>query len=65
MDFAGRTRDYNIGTSLRNYIDPRVFKSWMDEVDGQWPKLYTASLARKFGWVQGAEEDWKTISGWY
>jgi len=65
VDFAGRTRDYNIGTSLRNYIDPRVFKSWMDEVDGQWPKLYTASLARKFGWVQGAEEDWKTVSGWY
>lgn len=65
VDFADRTRDYNVGTSLRNYIDPRVFKSWMDEVDGQWPKLYTASLARKFGWVQDVKEDWKTVSGWY
>ena len=65
VDFAGRTRDYNIGTSLRNYIDPRVFKSWMDEVDGQWPKLYTASLARKFGWVHDSKEDWKAVSGWY
>ena len=65
VDFAGRTRDYNIGTSLRNYIDPRVFKSWMDEVGGEWSKLYTASLARKFRWVEGAGEEWKNVSGWY
>lgn len=65
VDFAGRTRDYNIGTSLRNYIDPRVYKSWMDEVGGEWSKLYTASLARKFRWVEGAGEEWKDVSGWY
>ena len=65
VDFAGRTRDYNIGTSLRNYIDPRVFKSWMDEVGAEWPKLYTASLARKFRWVESESGAWKDVSGWY
>ena len=65
VDFAGKTRDYNIGTSLRNYIDPRVFKSWMDEVGGDWSKLYTASLARKFRWVEGGAGGWKDVSAWY
>ena len=28
IELAERTRDYNLGTSLRNYIDPRIFKAW-------------------------------------
>src|SRR5919112_2020226 len=46
------TRDYNLVTSLRNYIDPRVFKSWMDYMNLQWTKLYTSTLQRKFLWVE-------------
>jgi DNA topoisomerase-1 len=46
------TRDYNLGTSLRNYIDPRVFRSWMIHVDLDWKKLFTATLQRKFKWVE-------------
>lgn len=45
------TREYNLGTSLRNYIDPRVFKSWMNLVDLDWKKMYTGTLQRKFLWV--------------
>lgn len=45
------TREYNLGTSLRNYIDPRVFKSWMNFVNLDWEKLYTATLQKKFLWV--------------
>ncbi len=26
------TRDYNLGTSLRNYIDPRVMRAWLEFV---------------------------------
>jgi DNA topoisomerase-1 len=46
------TREYNLGTSLRNYIDPRVFKAWMNYMDLQWTKIYTSTLQRKFLWVE-------------
>jgi DNA topoisomerase-1 len=46
------TRDYNLGTSLRNYIDPRVLKSWMNHIDLDWKRLFTATLQRKFRWVE-------------
>jgi len=45
------TREYNLGTSLRNYIDPRVFRSWMNIVELDWTKMYTSTLQRKFLWV--------------
>ncbi len=45
------TREYNLGTSLRNYIDPRVFRSWMNIVGLDWTKMYTSTLQRKFLWV--------------
>lgn len=46
------TRDYNLGTSLRNYIDPRVIAAWLLYVDLNWKKVYTATLQRKFRWVE-------------
>ena len=45
------TRDYNLGTSLRNYIDPRVMRAWLEFVQLDWKKIYTATLQRKFMWV--------------
>ena len=50
------TRDYSLGTSLRNYIDPRVMKAWLNFVDLDWTKIYTATLQRKFKWVEGYKE---------
>jgi DNA topoisomerase-1 len=46
------TRDYNLGTSLRNYIDPRVMKAWLTYVDLDWKKVYTSTLRLKFRWVE-------------
>ena len=46
IELAEKTRDYNLGTSLRNYIDPRVVKSWSDEVGLDWEKLYTSALQK-------------------
>ena len=46
------TRDYNLGTSLRNYIDPRIMKSWLDDVGLDWKKVYTSTLQRKFKWIE-------------
>ena len=46
MILTEKTKDYNIGTSLRNYIDPRVFETWTDEVGLEWEKLYTPALQK-------------------
>ena len=62
IDLSGKTRDYNLGTSLRNYIDPRVVKAWTDEVGAEWEKLYTSALQKKFLWVQNEKLDWKKIA---
>jgi len=59
IDLSEKTKDYNIGTSLRNYIDPRVFKAWTDEVGAEWEKLYTSALQKKFLWVKEEKVDWK------
>ena len=61
IDLAERTRDYNLGTSLRNYIDPRVVKAWTREVDMEWEKLYTAALQKKFLWVKSDNTEWNDI----
>lgn len=61
IDLAEKTKDYNLGTSLRNYIDPRVFKAWSDEVGAEWEKLYTAALQKKFLWVKKEKVDWQKI----
>ncbi len=50
------TREYNLGTSLRNYIDPRVYKAWMNFVGLDWKKLYTSNLQRKFLWVDSVSK---------
>ena len=50
------TRDYSLGTSLRNYIDPRVMKAWLNYVELDWTKIYTATLQRKFKWVEGHKD---------
>lgn len=52
LDLAKRTRDYNLNTSLKNYIDPRVYKLWGERVGYDWTRLYTKTLQRKFNWAK-------------
>ena len=65
IKLAEKTKDYNVGTSLRNYIDPRIFKAWTDEVGAEWEKLYTSALQKKFLWVKNEKAPWKTVSKVY
>ena len=51
------TRDYNINTSLKSYIDPRIYYDWGKRVDYDWKKYYAKTLQRKFSWVEDGEED--------
>ena len=61
IDLSEKTKDYNIGTSLRNYIDPRVFKAWTDDVGAEWEKLYTSALQKKFLWVKDENVKWNDL----
>ena len=61
IDLSEKTKDYNLGTSLRNYIDPRIFKAWTNEVGAEWEKLYTAALQKKFLWVQNEKVSWSEL----
>jgi DNA topoisomerase-1 len=58
IQLAVKTRDYNLNTSLKNYIDPRIYKAWCDYVGLDWTKLYTKSLQRKFEWVEKSRTEW-------
>jgi DNA topoisomerase-1 len=55
IELAKSTRDYNLNTSLRNYIDPRVYKAWADKVGLDWKVLYTGTLQRKMAWVDSSK----------
>ena len=46
------TREYNLGTSLRSYIDPRLYYRWGKKVDFDWKLYYSKTLQRKFSWVE-------------
>ena len=49
------TRDYNLTTSLKSYIDPRVYYDWGARVNYDWKKYYPKSLHKKFSWVETKE----------
>ena len=46
------TRDYNLGTSLKTYVDPRIYYDWSKKVEYDWKKYYSKTLQRKFSWVE-------------
>jgi DNA topoisomerase I len=59
VDFYIKTKNYNLNTSMKNYIDPRVYKSWCDYVGLDWAKVYSKSLQRKFSWVLQSSAKWE------
>jgi DNA topoisomerase-1 len=46
------TRDYNLGTSLKSYVDPRIYYDWGHSVDYDWKRYYSKTLQSKFSWVE-------------
>jgi DNA topoisomerase-1 len=52
---AKKTKNWNLGTSLKSYIDPRIYRDWGKEVDYDWKNYYTATLQKKFSWLERDE----------
>ena len=51
IELTKRTKEYNLGTSLKSYIDPRVYKRWARSVDFDLEKFYPKALRKKFSWA--------------
>ncbi|MFW9959219.1 MAG: hypothetical protein ACFFCT_14200 [Candidatus Odinarchaeota archaeon] len=54
IDFtiARDSRTWNLGTSLKSYIHPKIVYNWSQRVDYDWRKVYSRTLQRKFeGWI--------------
>ena len=50
---ASKKRTWNLGTSLKSYIDPRVYHTWGQSVDYDvLARYYPTVLQRKFAWVR-------------
>ena len=59
IELTRETKEYNLNTSMKNYIDPRIYKAWCDYVGLDWEKLYSKSLQRKFSWVAQSRKTWQ------
>jgi DNA topoisomerase I len=55
MRLTKETQEYNLGTSLKSYIDPMVYVKWASRMDFPLDKLYPKTLRKKFSWALGAE----------
>lgn len=54
---AGEKRNWNLTTSLKSYIDPRVYHRWGKAVHYDvLQRYYPATLRRKFLWVRAADD---------
>jgi DNA topoisomerase-1 len=49
---AKASRTWNLGTSLKSYIHPKIVFKWCQRVDYDWKKAYSKTLQRKFAWVE-------------
>jgi len=58
MVIATQTRTWNLGTSLKSYIDPRVYYQWGQQIKYDvLERFYPKKLKQKFAWVKGCNQD--------
>ena len=51
IELTKRTKEYNLGTSLKSYIDPRAYTKWARSTDFDLAKFYPKTLRTKFNWA--------------
>jgi DNA topoisomerase-1 len=55
---AAQKRTWNLGTSLKSYIDPRVYYEWGQQVDYDvLERYYPQALRQRFAWVRDDAEE--------
>jgi DNA topoisomerase-1 len=57
IELTKLTKEYNLGTSLKSYIDPTTYVKWAKSVKFNLEKFYPKTLRKKFSWaLQGKAE---------
>lgn len=51
IELTKLTREYNLGTSLKSYIDPTAYVKWAKKVKFDIEKFYPQTLRNKFSWA--------------
>ncbi len=51
IELTKLTKEYNLGTSLKSYIDPTAYVKWAKKVDFNLEKFYPKTLRKKFSWA--------------
>jgi len=55
IELTKLTKEYNLGTSLKSYIDPTAYVKWAKSVDFSLDKFYPKTLRKKFSWALGSK----------
>ena len=55
IELTKLTKEYNLGTSLKSYIDPTAYVKWAKSVDFNLEKFYPKTLRKKFSWALQGE----------
>jgi len=61
LELTELTREYNLGTSLKSYIDPQAYVQWAKKVKFDIIKFYPITLRNKFNWAL-QDKSKKTVS---
>jgi DNA topoisomerase-1 len=51
MELTKQTKEYNLSTSLKSYIDPAAYVKWANKVSFDLGKFYPKTLRKKFSWA--------------
>ena len=51
LELTKQTKEYNLTTSLKSYIDPKAYVKWAKKVDFNLEKFYSKTLRKKFSWA--------------
>ena len=51
LELTKLTKEYNLGTSLKSYIDPTAYVKWAKKVKFDIGKFYPTTLRNKFSWA--------------
>jgi DNA topoisomerase I len=58
IELTKLTKEYNLGTSLKSYIDPTAYVKWAKKVKFDVLKFYPQTLRNKFSWaLQGGGKE--------
>jgi DNA topoisomerase-1 len=55
LKLTSESKEYNLGTSLKSYIDPTAYTKWAKKVKFDITKFYPKTLQKKFSWALGGK----------